>query len=352
MGTVRALAAADLGRRGFLTSAGYFVVALAGPLSASPEDLARGQAAVESGSVRVGAADVRAVQAVVAAFSAVDERLGGEHGLDAVITYLVQDVAALCAGRFSDVATRHEMFSAAAQVAYLAGWKAHDAGHQSLARRYYLQAYHLATAGGAHAHAGWVLRIMAHHAVDIGRPDRCIDLAEAAWRHADGRVDARTMALFALALARAHATAGATAAAGRWMLRGEQLLDIEPAEESPWWAVQRGNPQALLHSHTAKTLAALRDHRGAEQHFAHTVTGWDPSSHSRVRALTLHQLGRAQADQGHLDQACATWRAAAEPLKVTHSARTRNAILDIRSTLAMPRHRTSPAARDLQAVLR
>jgi hypothetical protein len=343
------LAEADLQRREFLTSAAYSVLALAGPLAVGPDALARGQAAYAAGSPRVGASDVAAVQAVLAAFTAVDERLGGGHGRNAVVTYLAQDVTALLRGRFASADVRRSMFSVAAQLAYLAGWKAHDAGHESLAQRYYLQAYHLAVTGGARAHAGWVLRIMAHHAVDIGRPDRCVDLAEAAWRHAD-TVDARTQSLFALALARAHATAGEAAQAAHWMLRGEQLLAGE-ADDPPFWAAQRGNPATLLASHAGKTLEALGDHRAAEGFFARCVGGWSAGSHSRVRALAIHQLAQVQAAQGHLDRACATWQPAIGALTATRSARTRRAVADIRSTLAAPRHRGSPAARALRAAL-
>jgi hypothetical protein len=298
----------------------------------------------------VGEGDVEAVHALTAALTAVDERLGGEHGRGAVVTYLGQDVTALCRGPFANDRVRRRMFSAAAQVAYLAGWKAHDAGLESHAQRYYLQAYHLAARGGNDAHAGYVLRILGHHALDVGRTNRCVDLAEAAWARADGRSDPQTLSLFALNLARAHAAAGEPRRMARWLVRAEHLASL-PGDDPPRWVQLGGTPEARLASQTAKTFTALGRHADAEPLYAQAGARWSGASHPRIKALDLHMLGGAQAAQGHLDQACATWTAAVPALREVRSARTRRAIADIHAWLMAPRHRDSPAARELLAVL-
>jgi hypothetical protein len=229
--TIADLAAADLGRRSFLTTSAYSVYALGGALAFDSEAVARGTKAVRSGGdLKVGGSDVEAVRAITTAFAAMDERMGGEHGRTAVVTYLAEDVSALCRGAMS-ATVRSAMFAAAAEIAYLAGWKAHDSGKESLAQRYYLQAFGLASEGDPTAHAGYVLRIMAHLALDIGRPERSLDLAQAAWARANGRTGPHTMSLFALTLARAHAGSGETARATSWLATAEALA-APPLDQS------------------------------------------------------------------------------------------------------------------------
>jgi hypothetical protein len=346
------LTAADLDRRAFLTTAAFSVIALDAPLETSAEALHRtGRTQELNRAVRVGAGDVEAVHELTAAFTAADERLGGEHGRGAVVTYLGQDVTALCRGPFANDDVERRTFSAAAQVAYLAGWKAHDAGLESLAQRYYLQAYHLASRGGDEAHAGYVIRILGHHALDIGRTNRCADLAAAAWARAEGRCDAQTLSLFALNLARSHAAAGEPRETARWLIRAERLAARAGDEPKPRWVTLGGTPEARLASQTAKTFTALGRHADAEPLYAHAGNRWSAATHPRVRALDLHLLGSTQAAQGHLEQACATWTAAVPTLREVRSARTRRALADIRASLSTSRHRDSPSARELLALL-
>jgi hypothetical protein len=346
------LTAADLDRRAFLTTAAFSVIALDAPLETTAEALGRtGRAQQAQRPVSVGTGDVGAVHELTAALTAVDERLGGEHGRGVVVTYLGQDVTALCRGPFADAGVERRMFSAAAQVAYLAGWKAHDAGLESLAQRYYLQAYNLASRGGDEAHAGYVIRILGHHALDIGRSNRCVDLAEAAWARADGRCDPQTLSLFALNLARSHAAAGEPRETGRWLNIAERLASRPADERPPHWVTLGGTPEARLASQTAKTFSALGRHADAEPLYAQAGMRWSAASHPRVRALDLHLLGSAQAAQGHLEQACATWTTAVPTLREVRSARTRRAVADIHATVSAPRHRDTPAARELLTLL-
>lgn len=359
------LTAADLDRRAFLSTAAFSVIALDAPLHAppdpghpapragpEPESLRRtGRTRDPRRAVLVGDGDVDAVHELTTALTAVDEKLGGEHGRGVVVTYLGQDVTALCRGPFADDGVRRRAFGAAAQVAYLAGWKAHDAGLESLAQRYYLQSYGLAARSEDAPHAAYVLRILAHHALDVGLTNRCVDLAEAAWDRAERRSDPQTLSLFALNLARAHAAAGEARDAGRWLNHAEKLAS-RPGDEPPRWVKLGGTPEARLASQTAKTFSALGRHADAEPLYAQAGARWSAASHPRVRALDLHLLGSAQAAQGHLDQACATWTAAVPALREVRSARTRRAVTDIRQWLRTPRHRDSPAARELIAVLR
>ena len=304
--------------------------------------------------VRVGHSDIEAVQRLTAAFAAADEQMGGQHGRAAVVTYLADDVSALCKGTFTDDAVRSAMFSAAAETAYLCGWKAHDAGRESLAQRYYLQAFGLAAEAdesSGQAHASYVLRILAHHALDIGRPERCVDLAEAAWDRARGRADPHTSSLLAMTLARAYATDRQRKRSLTWLKRAEDLAATDYNDGTPSWAALNGSAMARVTNQSAKVWTVLGNHVTAESLHARAVARWNPDSHPRVRALTLSSLASAQAAQGHIEQACGTWTEAVPGLRTIQSARSEQALVTIHTTLSAPRHRKLPAAKQLLGAL-
>jgi len=351
------LASADLRRRSFLSQAAYSVLALASVITPAAglrplDGLARTSRAVRMPGQRIGAADVQAVRDVTAALTALDERLGGQNGRDTVVTWLTNDVAAMCRGVFTSDAVRQQMFSAAAEVAYLAGWKSHDSGLESLAQRYYLQAYQLATQAEGTGHSAYVLRIMTHHALDIAQPEHCVDIAEEAWRRAHGS-GPQLQSLYAFTVSRAHAATGNAHQADSWLARAETLTSREDTSPIPSWVSLGGSAQTRMASQAAKTFTRLGRHSKAEPLYARTASNWNPSTHPRVLALALNNLAGAQAAQGHLDQACTTWIRALDGLTLASdsSARARSALTDIRTRIQAPRLRTNAAARELRAQL-
>lgn len=355
--TLRNLADADLRRRAFLSHAAYSVLAMASVITPSPARpsltaLTRTSRASQRAGQRVGAADVQAVRDVTAALTALDERLGGRHGRDTVATWLAQDITSMCKATFTTDAVRQQMFSAAAEVAYLAGWKAYDSGMASLAQRYYMQAYQLAGQGEGAAHSAYVLRIMAHHALDINQPEHSVQVAEEAWRQVAGG-GPQLQSLFAFTVSRAHAATGDARQAGIWLARAETLTGQDDDSPVPSWISLGGSPQTRMASQAAKTFTSLGRHVDAEPLYARTASRWSPSTHPRVLALALTNLGRAQAAQGHYEQACTTWARAVPGLASTAdtSARARQAIADIRGTVHQPRLHSTPAAREVSDLL-
>jgi hypothetical protein len=353
--TSSALASADLSRRSFLSTAAYSVTALAGPLGAAgttqTHDAVERVAAAATRAPRVGRADVSAIRSLTVALTAADERLGGGHARETVVSYLLRDVATLCRATFPADDVRRDMYSAAAQVAHLAGWKSHDAGQEGLAQRYYLQAFSLARESGDEAHTAYMLRRLAHHALDVHRPDRSIELAHAAWQRGRDHTDAHTRSLFALVVARAHAAAGEARQASRWLAAGDDLLSSDADDPPPYWAELNGDAGTLLASHTAKTFTAMGRHDLAEPFLRNAATRWDRDTHPRVWALTVHQLGESQVRQGRLEQACHTWAEAVVTLRNTRSARTRRALESMRRTVTVSPRRRSSAVREFAAEL-
>jgi hypothetical protein len=298
-------------------------------------------------AARAGRGEVAAVREVTAVFTRADERFGGVYARGAVAEYLCTDVAAYWRSAFPREADRRAMFGAAAELAYLAGWKAHDAGLAGLAQRYYLHAFGLAGESDPGAHAGYVLRILAHQALDLGRHEHCVDLAEAALGRAAGRVDPGTESLFWLTLARASAAGGAAREATGALRRAELLITRTGTDAAPPWASLGGPAEARLTHQSGKTLAALGDLRGAEQQLARSAACWDPVTHPRVRALTLAELAELRCARGNVDEACTTWSQALDAMTGVASARTRDAVASLRRALSPYRARGVAAVRAL-----
>jgi tetratricopeptide (TPR) repeat protein len=303
-------------------------------------------------SSRIGAAEVGAVVEMTAALTAADERLGGGHARTAVVEYLATDVAAYLRGSYASEQTRKAMFGAAAQLAYLAGWKAHDLGLAGLAQKYYLHSYQLASESDPFGHAAYGLRILAHQAMDLGRREHCVELADAALALTKDRLDAGTRSLFWLTAARAHAANGSRRHAQAALTRAETLLGKVGADPPPTWASLGGSAEARLSHQAGKTLQALGEHATAEHQLRRAAAAWSPTTHPRVHALTLADLAETLCAQGKIEQACATWQSALDSMSGVRSARTTDSIRSMRRHLASYHGRNIAAVRALDARVR
>ncbi|MFI2369167.1 hypothetical protein [Streptomyces sp. NPDC018833] len=175
-----------------------------------------------------------AVREMTRLFTAVDERFGGQHGRTALVQYLRSDVAALCRARFRTEDLRRQMLSAGACVAYLAGWKAYDAGEAGLAQRYYLQAYALTPEADNDLHGAFVLRVLAHHGMEVGRPEHSLDLIDEALRRVRGHTDPATESLYVVTRARALAMAGRGREAVAEAARAARIVEGADEREMPF----------------------------------------------------------------------------------------------------------------------
>lgn len=332
-------------RRSVMFSAAMLPLAL-GWLSAAE---ARGRKAQEPGTVMVGEAEVDAVRQITRAFNGIDERLGGGHGRDAVVQYLISDVAAFLKGRFRDEKTRADMFGAAAELAYLAGWKGHDLAMEGLAQRYYTHALQLAHESGRRTHGAWVLRILAHQALDLGRPQECVELSQKAWSLTRGKVTPAEESLYAITAARAYGAVGDKRRAAATVNAADRLSEADADDPLSTWAAMMGPPRAIVASHTAKTWTALGRHGDAAMSYAAAARLRDPSGLRRVRALDLAQTAEAQAAQGHAEEACQSWADAFGQMSGVSSARHRAAVGRAQGFLRQYAHRKIPGAAAVDA---
>ncbi|HEX5144948.1 MAG TPA: hypothetical protein VFW21_13870 [Mycobacterium sp.] len=342
------LARADVDRRTLITGMAYSVAALMLPLK-HQEIIGRADLARSRPTVTVGVGEIAAVVEMTAAFNSADERLGGGHARSAVVEYLATDTAMYLRGSFATEAVRRSMFGAAAQLSYLAGWKAHDLGMSGLAQRYYLYSYQLACEADPFAHAAYGLRILAHQAMDLGRHEHCVDLADAALSRVKGRVDPDTESLFWLTAARAHAANSEGREALSALSTAERIIDRARGEQGPAWAALGGPAEARLANQAGKALQAIGDLREAEDQFRRSARCWNPATHPRIHALTLADMAETQCAQGKVEQACQTWNTALDGMAGIRSARTGDAVRAMRSRLATYRGRRLSAARALDA---
>ncbi|GGO07846.1 Tat pathway signal protein [Microbispora rosea subsp. aerata] len=340
----------DADRRSLLTGAVYSVAALALPSREWWETMAGGSPApAPVKHQRVGRGDVVTVQELTAAFSRIDQRRGGGHGRKALVQYLQSDVAGFLRGTFTDEQVRRDMFSAAGELAYLAGWTAFDNSEHAVAQRYFIQAVKLAARAGNPPLAGHVLRAMAHQAIDLGFARQGLDLSTASMegqRYASATP--RERALLGVVHARALAANGRKQEAARALLKAEDdLASASDGIEEPHRTFFFS--EASLAHETACTLRDCGDRKGAIEQFKRSVRTRG-AAFRRTHAMTLGYLGATQIAEGSVEEACATWSSVLDTMQEgIHSGRARQTVVDMRNLLSPYRRRRIPAIAELDA---
>jgi hypothetical protein len=79
--------------------------------------------------------------------------------------------------------------------------------------------------------------------------------------------------------------------------------------------------------------------RDAEKHFQRSVATRRRQLFARTHSVTLGYLGAVQVQQGHIDEACATWSRALDAMAGVQSGRARDVIVRMRSDLSPVRGR-------------
>ncbi|MFD0279741.1 tetratricopeptide repeat protein [Kitasatospora sp. NPDC127111] len=322
----------DTSRRNFLQQAVYVSAALALPLHYDHEAVARTLRARQAGA-RIGRAEVAAVRQTIRAFRSADEQLGGGHGLAAATFYLTDAATPILRGRFSDETVRTDAYNAVAELAYLLAWKHHDLAQEGAAQRYYMLGYQLATEADYDGHSAWMLRALAHQALNLKKPDLTVDLAEESLRRSAGHVDSQTRALLLITSARAYgATKQGTKAAAALRAAEDALSNTgDPVAD---YALAVGPVAATISSHTGKTLSELGDHGGAERHRRTALAGRDPDEFRRIHALTMSELAGTLDKLGRMDEAVAAWNSSLDLMDGVSSARNTASIKSIGRTMA------------------
>jgi tetratricopeptide (TPR) repeat protein len=275
---------------------------------------------------RVGTAQVRAAALMLSMFSHSDFAFGGGHALPALSAYLATDVASWLRASATPSA-RARLYSAAAGLAYLAGWMCFDDNRHGTAQRYYHTAAQFAAIGGntsCYAAAMRGLSVQAHY---LGHRDTALSLAEAAMCQAR-HVSPLEAASLTGQLAVAEAARGRHDIARTHLTRAEHLLDRAPADSA---AVAAYHVAALLHQH-AETFAASGDTKAAIKVLTASLRHRPPTER-RARAITTARLAELHLDAGHIDRACTAWNALLDDRPQLSSGRIEEAVRSMRARL-------------------
>lgn len=326
----------DVTRRALLGAAAWSAISLT-----VPEPVA-------ASGRRVGASDVARVRATTVTFSRADQRHGGGHQRTLAVEYLSREVLPLLNGTFGNASVRRTAFSAASELAYLAGWMAFDDGEHGTAQGFFGASVRLAQEADDSPMAAHTLRAMAHQALELEHVQDALVLAEASVDRVRYRTACpRERALLGVVHARALAASGLPGAASAALLRAEDdLAQATPGDDEPS-RVFFFSEASLAHE-TGRALYLSGDLTGAETALTRSVRIRAKQAFARTHAVTLGYLGEIQAASGRLDQACATWSEALDAMADIRSARARSTVITMRRVLE-PLVPSDPGAADLDA---
>jgi len=251
-------------------------------------------------------------------FSEIDDRYGGGHARTAVAAYLVNDVVPLLRGTTGRA--RRDLFRAASQLAYLAGWMAVDGGSNGLGQKYYIQAVRLADEADDPLMRATVLRALTVQAIELGHPAAALDLAESALASIRGGCPAGTRAWITGVHAEALAATHDGWLAHQALCRAER--DLERADSQPGgeWT---GNYRRESFDHQAgMVFLHLGDLGQAEAHLSASASSRQITER-RSRALIGARLAGVQHRRGCRDAVGQTLAQIADDIVSVESARVR-----------------------------
>lgn len=293
-----------LDRRSVLTTGVYSLAALAIP--AAPRPLQRSGTAGATEQIRE----------TTRCLSRLDDLYGGGAARSTVAAYLTHDVVPLL--RTARGPARTEMFSAAADCAYLAAWMAADDMRSALAQQYYVQAVRLADEAGDPIARGRILRSLALQALELGHPAEALHIADAAVAAIRCGCPARTRAWILGMRAEALAAVGGGREARSVLRAAEQLLEAADSPPEGQWT---GSYRREAWQHQAGTLLArLDDQNEAEMQLAASLAS-RRTVERRSRVLIGARLARVQYRRGDRDAATQTLARLRDDIEAVSSAR-------------------------------
>lgn len=303
------------------------------PDAAGPADQRRG-----APPLRVGAAEVRALDLAVDVFATLTDSLGGGHGRTALAVFLADDVTGWLHAHATD-ADRDALLTGAARLVLLLARTHIDHYAHGLAQRYLRTALDLATEADDHSTRAIILRTMSTQAYDIGHPRTALRLAEAAESVARGTPAAVHAFLHAqLAVCRAA--------------DGDRSGTVESLAVAEQLGQRAGEPDSLFTSYSdtslqyqrAQALSALHDHHGAVNALRISLRHRSPTD-IRAHALIYADLAKLQLRIGHLQEACVAWDGFLDIYPRLNTVRADRELAQLRQGLRP--HQRQPAAQQV-----
>lgn len=303
-----------LDRRSFLALPSLAVV----PESVAPH--------MEAG--RIGSTTIARLIERTARLRQMDNFLGGA---DTYRTFLaeLESTRYLAKTASYDEATGRLIRSLIAEQAQQAGWSAFDAGWHDEARRLYEMSRQEAEEAQDRALTGNALAFLAYQ--KHGTEWDAVETAAASVEHAAPQVPAAVRALLLERLAWAHAMAGQPRDTERALDAAKEALARDSGQPAPDWAAWVDGTE--LEIMTGRCWAQLRQPQRAIPVLESVLSGF-PDAFSRDKALYLTWLADAYRDAGEVEQAASVLRRAHALSALVASARPRQRITEVATTLA------------------
>jgi transcriptional regulator with XRE-family HTH domain len=309
-----------------------------------------------TGTRHIGASDVAVIEQATAAFSSQDFATGAGPIRDMAVGQLSSVLPLLGAQMTPEV--RPRLYLATARLATQAGWLSFEVNQHDAARRLWMIALNVARDTDhplATDQTVFVLYDMAIQAVELGRPDEALQLAQLGHTAAISAhpVSAATMSCLTNIQARAYAAKSDTVTHDRALGQSvEHFTSIDP-EHNPWANFLDETALACYQGRAHYELAvADHDPRAAGRAvplLRQAVDGFGPDF-ARPRALSLADLAGAHAIAGDVDTAVTIGHQAIDAVTALHSLRAYDR-LHLLNTALEPLH-TSTGVAELRNRLR
>ncbi|MER5549192.1 XRE family transcriptional regulator [Streptomyces sp. NPDC002589] len=208
-------------------------------------------------------------------FRSADRQTGGGRLYGAVVRHLSDQVAP----RLVDISTGQQVFATAAALTELAGWMAHDSGHDDRAAHHFARALPLARTSGDLPLAANVAASSSHLALQTGDAAAAVGWARTGLELAaqGPQIPALTARLHTMQ-ARALAVAAQRTPAARALDAAHGDLEAVPATHHPW--LSPFDAAALA----SESALIYRDLKRYDEALAHAE-----------QAITLREAGRARS---------------------------------------------------------
>lgn len=229
-------------------------------------------------------------------FRSADRQTGGGRLYGAVVRHLSDRVAP----RLVDIGSSPQVFAAAAALTEMAGWMAHDSGHDDRAARHFARALPLARTSGDYPLAAHVAASSSHLALETGDATGAADWARTGLELAaqGPRIPALAARLHTMQ-ARALAVASQRIPAAQALENAYRDLRASPAADHPWLSPFDA---AALASESALVLRDLEQYDEALSH-AEQAVALREAGRARSLALSRISLVDIHVRRGDLDAA-------------------------------------------------
>ncbi|TMC10432.1 MAG: hypothetical protein E6J41_08240 [Chloroflexi bacterium] len=232
------------------------------------------------------------------AFQELDTRHGGGHSRLALVQYISTYALPLLKDHGADAS----LYSASAELLYLAGLTAFDSGALGLAERYFIHALRLAEEAGTRAFTGNVLAAMSHLVIAGGRGAEAIQLARAGLVSAKAADVPGVLMRLHLMEARGHALRGNTSGSRAALYDAQVAWDTSDPSAGPAWA--RFLDTAYLDGEMSQCYRDLGDWPAAERSARESAKSGASDGRGRRRILSQVAQAVARLHQRDVEEAC------------------------------------------------